>query len=170
MEISDSGNVRISNNLARAAIGLSNRISSKLGLSFSKFQNGEAGKIIPLILSIYVKISTMRVLIISDIHANLTALDAVIADAGEFDAVWFLGDLVGYGPDPNECVERVQTLTGLVALTGNHDAATLDKLSTESFNHDARRAVQWTQNEISPENLSYLGELAGKVQVTDDVI
>jgi predicted phosphodiesterase len=112
----------------------------------------------------------MRVLIISDIHANLTALEAVIADAGEIDAVWFLGDLVGYGPDPNECIERVQTLPGLVALTGNHDAATLEKLSTESFNHDARRAVHWTQDEISLENLSYLEELNGKIQVTDDVI
>jgi len=111
----------------------------------------------------------MLVLIISDIHANLTALEAVIADAAEFDAVWFLGDLVGYGPDPNDCIERVRTLPGLVALTGNHDAATLKKLSTDSFNVDARQTVLWTQQEISHENLTFLGKLPGKVQVTDEV-
>jgi predicted phosphodiesterase len=52
----------------------------------------------------------MRILIISDIHANSTALEAVLADAGEIDAAWCLGDLVGYGPDPNECVERIKQL------------------------------------------------------------
>lgn len=111
----------------------------------------------------------MCVLIVSDIHANLTALKAVLTDAGEVNAVWFLGDLVGYGPDPNECIELVKTLPGLVALTGNHDAATLKKLSTDSFNNEARRAVRWTQRQISKENLAYLGELPSKVQVTDDV-
>jgi len=65
----------------------------------------------------------MRALIISDIHANLTALEAVLLDGGKFDAVWCLGDLVGYGPDPNECVERIRSLPGLVCLQGNHDAA-----------------------------------------------
>lgn len=111
----------------------------------------------------------MSILVISDIHANLTALKAVITDAGEFEAVWFLGDLVGYGPDPNECIELLRSQPNLVALTGNHDAATLKKLSTDSFNSEARRAVRWTQRQISKENLAYLGGLPAKVQVSDDV-
>ena len=65
----------------------------------------------------------MLILIVSDIHANLTALNAVLDDAGYIDAVWCLGDLVGYGPDPNECIDRVRPLPGLVCLLGNHDAA-----------------------------------------------
>ena len=60
----------------------------------------------------------MHILILSDIHANLTAFEAVLTDAGEFDAVWCLGDLVGYGPDPNECINRIQELPGLVCLLG----------------------------------------------------
>lgn len=111
----------------------------------------------------------MRILIISDIHANLTALEAVIADAKEYDAVWFLGDLVGYGPDPNECIELLQTLPGLVALTGNHDAATLEKLSTDSFNNEARRTVRWTREQISADNLAYLGGLPDKSRVSDEI-
>ena len=67
----------------------------------------------------------MKTLLISDIHANLTALEAVLADAGNFDAVWCLGDLVGYGPDPNECIERVAALPNLRCVMGNHDAAAL---------------------------------------------
>ena len=67
----------------------------------------------------------MRVLIISDIHANRTALEAVLDDAGTVDAVWCLGDLVGYGPDPNECIETVRRLPNLVCPIGNHDAAAL---------------------------------------------
>ncbi len=97
----------------------------------------------------------MRTLVISDIHANLTALEAVLADAGHWDRVWFLGDLVGYGPDPNECVERLRELEPL-ALSGNHDWAVLGKLDTEEFNSDARKAVRWTQHALTEENLTYL--------------
>jgi predicted phosphodiesterase len=75
----------------------------------------------------------MAILVISDIHANLTALEAVLADAGEVDAVWCLGDLVGYGPDPNACVERIRSLPNLICLMGNHDAAVLDQLDLNAF-------------------------------------
>ncbi|MBM3145244.1 MAG: metallophosphoesterase family protein [Chloroflexi bacterium] len=111
----------------------------------------------------------MRVLLISDIHANLTALEAVLNDVAAYDSVWFLGDLVGYGPDPNECVERLRALPGLVALRGNHDAAILNQLSIEAFNVEARLAITWTRNHLSPANLTYLDELPAKVQVMDDV-
>jgi diadenosine tetraphosphatase ApaH/serine/threonine PP2A family protein phosphatase len=98
----------------------------------------------------------MRILIISDIHANLTALEAVLADAGQFDAVWCLGDLVGYGPDPNECIQRIQQLPGLVCLAGNHDAAVAGIIEISSFNDEARKAVIWTQNVIKPQHMNFL--------------
>jgi len=65
----------------------------------------------------------MHTLILSDVHANLTALDAVLEDAGPIDRVWCLGDIVGYGPDPNECIERIRSLPNLICVKGNHDAA-----------------------------------------------
>ena len=100
----------------------------------------------------------MRTLVLSDIHANLVALEAVLAAAGQYDRIWFLGDLVGYGPNPNECVERLRDLEPL-ALSGNHDWAVLDKLDTEEFNDDARRLVNWTRRELTDENLAYLESL-----------
>ena len=68
----------------------------------------------------------MPILVISDIHANLTALETILHDAGEYEAAWCLGDLVGYGPDPNECIQVVQNLPGLICIIGNHDAAALE--------------------------------------------
>jgi predicted phosphodiesterase len=106
----------------------------------------------------------MRVLVLSDIHANLSALDAVLADAGEFDAVWCLGDLVGYGPEPNECVERIRGLPNLVCLLGNHDAAALGQIDTEVFNTEAKLSVQWTQAHLTPENSEFLRSLPDRVE------
>jgi predicted phosphodiesterase len=101
----------------------------------------------------------MRVLIISDIHANLTAFETVLNDAkGAWDYVWCLGDVVGYGPDPNECVELLNSLPHL-CLAGNHDWAALGRLDVRTFNPDARRAVQWTQDTLTPENTAYLEAL-----------
>lgn len=100
----------------------------------------------------------MRYLIISDIHANLVALEAVLADAQEFDQVWCLGDLVGYGPNPNECVERMQDFPH-ISLAGNHDWAALGKLDLRSFNTDAREANLWTQAELKPSVREYLQSL-----------
>jgi predicted phosphodiesterase len=101
----------------------------------------------------------MRILIISDIHANLTALDAVLDDAGTVDAVWCLGDLVGYGPDPNESVERVRSLPNLSCILGNHDAAALNLIDAGSFNPEARQAILWTQEKLSDESRSFLKSL-----------
>ena len=107
----------------------------------------------------------MRTLIISDIHANLTALEAVLADAGEIDAVWCLGDLVGYGPDPNECVARVRALPNLVCLIGNHDAAALKQIDIETFNVEARLAIRWTQLNLTDESLAFLQSLPEQTEV-----
>lgn len=100
----------------------------------------------------------MRYLIVSDIHANQTALEAVLADAGEYDLIWCLGDLVGYGPSPNECVERLREFPH-ISLAGNHDWAALGKLDIASFNSDARTASVWTQQELSTASREYLDSL-----------
>lgn len=105
----------------------------------------------------------MRILVISDIHANLTALEKVLSVAGEIDAAWCLGDLVGYGPDPNECIARVRELPELACILGNHDAAALNKIDTNSFNPEARRAIYWTQNALSKASISFLRDLPEKL-------
>jgi predicted phosphodiesterase len=107
----------------------------------------------------------MRILIISDVHANLTALEAVLKDAGDFEACWCLGDLVGYGPDPNECIERVRQIPGLVCLLGNHDAAALNQIDIASFNLEARRALLWTQKILTPESIAYLKERPERIAI-----
>ncbi len=109
----------------------------------------------------------MRVLVFSDVHANLTALERTLADADEYDAVWCLGDLVGYGPDPNECIERIRHLPNLTCILGNHDAAVLGLIEIEAFNHEARRAIQWTRRELSEANLSFLRKLPERVVIGD---
>lgn len=100
----------------------------------------------------------MRYLIISDVHSNLAAFEAVLADVGSFDKVWCLGDMVGYGPDPNECVERLRDLPH-VCVVGNHDWAALGEMDTEDFNPDAKQACLWTSEQLSPSNLEYLKAL-----------
>jgi diadenosine tetraphosphatase ApaH/serine/threonine PP2A family protein phosphatase len=101
----------------------------------------------------------MRNLIISDIHANLTALEAVLTDAGEFEAVWCLGDIVGYGPDPNECVARIRQLPNLACILGNHDAAALGQIDPDTFNPEARQAIEWTQEVLTDSSLAFLQSL-----------
>jgi diadenosine tetraphosphatase ApaH/serine/threonine PP2A family protein phosphatase len=102
----------------------------------------------------------MRVLVISDIHANLTALEAVLKAAGPVDSVWCLGDLIGYGPDPNECIQRVKTLPNLVCLMGNHDAAALNQIPLDTFNREARLSIEWIQGVLKPENRAFLTTLS----------
>lgn len=101
----------------------------------------------------------MRILVISDIHANYTALEAVLQDSkGAWDYIWCLGDVVGYGPDPNECVDRLREMPHL-CLAGNHDWAALNRLDIRTFNPDARRAVDWTREELTDENIRWLKAL-----------
>jgi predicted phosphodiesterase len=103
----------------------------------------------------------MRVAVISDIHANLHALDAVLAEIeGErLDAVWCLGDLVGYGPKPNECCARVKSRVD-VCLIGNHDLVALGRLGSEEFNPEAAEAATWTRGALDDASRSYLESLA----------
>lgn len=107
----------------------------------------------------------MRILVVSDIHANITALEAVIQDAGPIDAIWCLGDMVGYGPDPNECIELIRCYPDSICLLGNHDAAALGQINLESFNREARLSAYWMKTTLSAHSLEYLSGLPEKVVV-----
>lgn len=101
----------------------------------------------------------MRALVISDVHGNLHALDAVLeAEGDRYDELWCLGDIVGYGARPNECVDRVRELATIV-LAGNHDLAVLGKVNVERFGGDAGRAARWTREVLGPEQEAWLGTL-----------
>ncbi len=106
----------------------------------------------------------MRALLLSDIHANLQALDAVLRHAPAHDAVWNLGDIVGYGANPNEVIERVRSL-GSTFVRGNHDRACCGLTDIDGFNPVAARAARWTQCVLSAEHIAWLRHLPqGPVQ------
>jgi diadenosine tetraphosphatase ApaH/serine/threonine PP2A family protein phosphatase len=100
----------------------------------------------------------VRVAVLSDIHANLAALDAVLTAAGSVDAIWQLGDVVGYGPDPDGVVERLESV-GAVGVAGNHDLAALGGSEIEWFNPDARAAIEWTRGRIGDATRAWLAAL-----------
>ncbi len=107
----------------------------------------------------------MRILVISDIHANYPALQAVLQDAGPADEIWCLGDLVGYGPDPNAVIEQVRELPKLTCVLGNHDVAVLGRMALEAFNTDARRSLSWTQQVLTADNMDFLQTLPQSAKV-----
>lgn len=112
----------------------------------------------------------MRYLVLTDIHANLEALDACLADAAArgYDRVLLLGDIVGYGPDPNEVVARVRELDVEAVVRGNHDKVASGLESSEGFNAVARRAAKWTFDQLTPEHRAWVANLpVGPVQVND---
>ena len=108
----------------------------------------------------------MRYLILSDIHANLDALETVLDHAsGRWDRALVLGDLVGYGAEPNAVVDRVKTLDPEAVIRGNHDKAACGIDDGSQFNHVARMAAVWTGAQLTPENYEYLRRLPmGPVQ------
>src|SRR3970282_108433 len=110
----------------------------------------------------------MRYLILSDIHSNLSALEAVLAAVeGKFEKALCLGDLIGYGPDPEEVGSRVRALNPVV-LRGNHDRAGSGLTDAEDFNPSARRAALWTRDRLSTDNLNYVRALpVGPLAVED---
>lgn len=101
----------------------------------------------------------MRYLVLSDIHANLEGLRALLQAARGWDGVLFLGDLVGYGPNPNECAELLRQQGKVSAVIGNHDVAALGQMDLEEFNPQAKFAAMWTQNVMSEETRAYLESL-----------
>jgi diadenosine tetraphosphatase ApaH/serine/threonine PP2A family protein phosphatase len=107
----------------------------------------------------------MRVLVISDIHANYTALVEVLKDAGQVDETWCLGDLVGYGPDPNAVVEEVRDIPYLTCILGNHDMAAIGKMPLEAFNGDARRSLIYHEKVLSASNMDFMRSLSANIKV-----
>jgi putative phosphoesterase len=97
------------------------------------------------------------VLVISDVHSNLAALEAVLDDAGYWDASICAGDVVGYGPKPQECIDRI-AFKGFNTVTGNHDRA-VATVETDWFNDDAQEAIRINRGMLSPANLKWLGSL-----------
>ena len=100
----------------------------------------------------------MRIAVLSDIHANLVALDAVLEAIGAVDAIWHLGDVVGYGPDPDAVVRRLAE-AGALGVRGNHDAAACGGREIEWFNPEARTAMEWTRDAIAPDTRDWLAAL-----------
>jgi len=114
----------------------------------------------------------MRYLVLTDIHANVEALDACLADASShgYDAALVLGDLVGYGPDPNEAIARVQALNPAAIIRGNHDKVACGLEQPEGFNAVARRAALWTHDVLTPPNRAWLAALPKGPVLVDDTI
>ena len=100
----------------------------------------------------------MRILIVSDIHANFTAFEAVLKDAGRFDTIWCLGDVVGYGPEPNECINRLRDFNH-ICLAGNHDLAVAGRISIWDFSKDAQEVIFWSRHWLSTPNFDWLNTL-----------
>jgi diadenosine tetraphosphatase ApaH/serine/threonine PP2A family protein phosphatase len=114
----------------------------------------------------------MRYLVISDIHANLEAYEAVMAEAKplRYDKVLLLGDLVGYGADPNAICDRVRDLKPDALIRGNHDKVGSGVESPEGFNAVARNAIRWTYDNLSAQNRDWLAALPAGPLIVDDMI
>jgi len=110
----------------------------------------------------------MKYAIISDIHGNLAALNNVIQRIEELecDRIVCLGDIVGYGPFPNECCDIIQQKAD-ICIIGNHDHAAIGRTSTEYFNKFATSAIWWTVEQLTAENKKYLEQLPEKVEEND---
>jgi predicted phosphodiesterase len=114
----------------------------------------------------------VRYLILSDLHANLQATEAVLTDAAQvgYDAVLVLGDLVGYGADPEAVIDRIAELAPLASIRGNHDKVCAGLASPQLFNDSARVAIEWSAATLDPEHLAQLAVLAiGPVLVTPEL-
>ena len=110
----------------------------------------------------------MRVAVISDIHGNFHALEAALAAVEEEgpDAIWCLGDLVGYGPRPNECCARVAEVAD-VCLIGNHDLGVLEQISLDEFSHEAAASARWTQEVLDDKAREYLADLTPGAEIPE---
>src|SRR4051812_34571895 len=108
----------------------------------------------------------MRIAVLSDIHSNLEALTAVLAHAGSVDAIWQLGDVVGYGPEPDAVVAALAAV-GAIGVRGNHDAAALGGPEIDWFNPDARAAAEWTRDRVSDDTRAWLAALPETLAIDD---
>jgi diadenosine tetraphosphatase ApaH/serine/threonine PP2A family protein phosphatase len=114
----------------------------------------------------------MRYLVLADIHANIEALDACLADATtrKYDRTLVLGDLVGYGPDPGTAIERVRALEPFAIVRGNHDKVACGLDSANDFNAIAKSAALWTHDILSPAHRDWLAALPQGPRQVDELI
>ncbi|HEV7179576.1 MAG TPA: metallophosphoesterase family protein, partial [Candidatus Baltobacteraceae bacterium] len=108
----------------------------------------------------------MKYSIVSDVHGNLESLQRAFAMIDDTDTVMCLGDVVGYGPNPNECARLIRARAAHAVL-GNHDLAALENFGVEYFNDVARAAIAWTQGVLDEENRSWLNGLAYELRFPD---
>ena len=110
----------------------------------------------------------MKIGILSDIHSNSEAIDSVLKNIKDVDEFICLGDIVGYGADPNYCIEKVKGLN-CRCIGGNHDFAVAGKVNINYFNYTARAAILWTSLQLKKENLNFLLNLKNKIELKDNV-
>ena len=110
----------------------------------------------------------MKYGIISDIHSNFEALDKVLNSMEKVDEVICLGDIVGYGASPNDCIKKIKDMN-CRCIAGNHDLGVINKLDIRFFNHEAGEAIQWTAKKLSKENIHYLGNLKEEIYLKENV-
>ncbi|HET9756836.1 MAG TPA: metallophosphoesterase family protein [Candidatus Limnocylindrales bacterium] len=108
----------------------------------------------------------MRVAVLSDIHSNIVALDAVLLHAADVDAIWHLGDVVGYGPEPDAVVARLSEREA-TGVRGNHDAAAIGGPEIDWFNPEARAAAEWTRDTMSSASRAWLADLPERLMIGD---
>jgi diadenosine tetraphosphatase ApaH/serine/threonine PP2A family protein phosphatase len=112
----------------------------------------------------------MRYAVFTDVHANLEALEAVLAEIDQLskeepiDEIWFLGDLVGYGPNPNECITMLRERTNVI-IAGNHDWAAIGKIDLEEFSSAARISAEWTAQQLTEEHRDFLTNLPERLEI-----
>jgi predicted phosphodiesterase len=113
----------------------------------------------------------MRFAVISDVHANLEALDRVLEETGRegIETILFLGDIVGYGPDPNKCLELIKERAE-INIAGNHDRAAVDLADSRFFNPYAKAAIKWTHEVLIDENRRYISSLPLIQEVHNDIL
>src|SRR5918998_2810128 len=109
----------------------------------------------------------MQIALISDIHSNIVALEAVLEVLPTYDQLWCMGDTIGYGPRPNECLEYMSKL-GTHVLTGNHDLACIGEVSLVDFNWFARQANEWNNRQLQDEPRAYLKQRPAKITSEPD--
>jgi diadenosine tetraphosphatase ApaH/serine/threonine PP2A family protein phosphatase len=114
----------------------------------------------------------MRYIVLADIHANLEALDACLSHARQrgYDRAIVLGDLVGYGPDPNETIARVQSLNPVAMIRGNHDKVACGLEQPEGFNAVAKGAALWTYETLTAANRAWLAALPQGPLIVDEQV